>query len=401
MSEQVFNVTTTPTTPASGKVKQFADSADKRTKQVDDAGLVLPFPDYGWRSKNILVNGGFNFAQRQLPGALITYSNLTGRAYGADRFGLTNENASVQYQRIDSNAAVETNLNARYYGKFKKIAFAGKICVSQVVEGTDGMPYRGRVVRLQVKMRQVLGSSAVIRLGVLQLTNAGTLDTIPATFISAFNASGVAPTFGTNLALITPERADGAGAVISGSAISCTLTSSWVVYSGTFVLPINFKNIAPVIFAHNQLTINDEIGLTEVGLYDGREIRDWMPPLFNDEVRQVERFYQKSFGIDTAPVQNGGSVTDWRWAAARAAALVNKSPSVNFRTRMRSATPTLTSFNPSAANAQARDIDSLNDCSATTMFNTGDTSFGVQATGAAGTVVGNRLVVGWKAEAEL
>jgi hypothetical protein len=256
---------------------------------------------------NALINGGYDIAQRQVLTTLTTYSNTSGRTFGADRWGMTNQNASVQFAAVDTNAAPETGLQARYFGRFKKITNAGKIVVSQVIEGTRSEAMRGRSVRLQCKMRFSVAASMTVRLGLLELNSSGTVDTMPATFISAFGANSTDPTFGTNLALIAPTSA--VGGTVVGNAVTCVLTSSWVVYSGIFPAPSTMKNLVAVVFTDAQPAANDELNIAEMGLYNGSDIQEWDPRLPGAEIALCQRYYAKTFPGLTAPAQNAGVTT--------------------------------------------------------------------------------------------
>lgn len=401
MSRFTLNKVATPPTPAVGKLTVFADTADGRVKVVDETGAVHFLTSCDW-GENVLLNGAFDLAQRQVPGTLTTYSNLTGRAYGADRWGMTNENASIQYQRIDSSGAPETGLQARMYGKFKKITGAGKIIVSQVIEGSNTMPLRGRPVRFQVKLKYAIAASMTVRLGLLYLTSAGTIDTIPATFVSALGAGGTDPTWGANLTALAPISVD--GGAVSGLGMNCILTANWVRYSAVFTVPSNCKNLIAVIWSNGQLAINDELNIAEAGLFDGQEIMDFTPRPIHQIIQSCERYYQKTFDIDTAPVQNAGVATGaLRSVLGKAAATALAAQlQWRFRVPMRTATQTFTTYNPAAANAQVRQIGgTAADLTATATANPTANGVDVTATGAAGGAVGDQVGVHLSADNEL
>lgn len=301
---------------------------------------------------NLSLNGGFAFAQRQTPGSATTYSNTSGRSYSADRWGITNENASVQYIRTDTIASAETGLAGRYYGKFSKITNTGKVIVSQVVEAADLGPVRGKTVTLRLKLKTA--NSITVRVGLLQLTSSGTADTIPATFVSAFGSNGTDPTWGTNLSAITPSTA-GDSATISGNFLSCSCTSSWATFSGTFSVPSSSKNLVLVVFGNNQLGTTDTISLADVDLYEGSTTREWAPRPYQQELDLCQRFYVKSFAVDTAPAQNIGTGTSELRIRFQGTLASSVSFGIDYRfpVVMRVA-PTGTTYNPSAASAEAR-----------------------------------------------
>lgn len=389
MSRLRLNQSATPSAPATGKSDDYLDSADARrkVKHADGRTEVLSPSNF---LGNYLHNGGFMFAQRQAPGTLTTY-NSTLRTYAADRWAAVNENASLQYQRVDTSSSPETGLAARFYGRYKKITNAGKFIVSQVIEGVDAQTLRGRNVRFQARLRCSVASSMTVRMALLQLTSAGTVDTVPASIASAFGAAATDPTWGTNLSAITPNLTESTG-TISGAGITCATTTSWQRFSATFTVPSSCKNLVVVIFTHNQPAANDELNIAEAGLYDGEQIMDWSPRPLQQELALCQRYYCKTFNVDTAPATNIGVNTgEFRFQAGKAAATAELSPTVFFPVPMRQAPGTVTLYNPAAANAQVRDITGAVDCSASAVAGATERGAYVSATGNAATAVGNHL----------
>jgi hypothetical protein len=398
MSEYGLVKIAEPATPAANESTDFFDTADLKRKVKDYLGIVGTLSEDGLRGTNVIINGEFDFAQRQAPGTLTTYSNTSGRALSADRWGITNENASAQYQRVDSAAAPETGLRARFYGSFSKITASGKIVVSHVIEAVNGLHLRGRTVRVQLKMKA--SSAKTIRVALLQLTAAGAVDTIPAVFVSLFGANTVDPTFGTNLAAIAPVIADNGS--IRNTGLDCAVTAAWQRFGASFVLPNNFKNLILVVFTDSQFAAADILSMTEVGIYDGPEIREWVPRSQGDDLTLCQRYYSKSFNVDTAPVQNAGVNTgEAGGIAGKAGAVANAGfIFVTYKVQMRTAAA-LTLFNPAVANAQVRDEVAAVDHSATATANSQEQGFTVNSTGNASTAVGDRLGIHWTADAEL
>src|SRR5215813_13903340 len=88
-------------------------------------------------------------------------------------------------------------------------------------------------------------------------------------------------------------------------------------------------------------------------------MRNW-----DDEKYICERYYQKSFDYATLPAQGAGTGTnEFTFAAITAGATTQRNGVVQFPQRMRT-TPTITLYNPSAANGQIRDVTAAADCSA-------------------------------------
>lgn len=124
----------------------------------------------------------------------------------------------------------------------------------------------------------------------------------------------------------------------------------------------------------------------------------------NDYLTDLNRamfFFQKSFLYGTAPAQNAGIGTGgYRDVATLAGAVTNRLGTVQLKTPMR-AVPTVTLYNPAAANAEARDIVAGADCSSTAATNVSEGSFEVTTVGNASTAVGNNITVHWAAAADL
>lgn len=386
--------------PGAGQIDIFLDTADGELKYKRPDGTLVVISPLGWNNQNLLVNGGFDLAQAQPPGTLTTYSNTSGRTLTADNWKITNENASVQFQQIDTGAAFETGLQARYYGKFKKITALGKMVVSQAMLASDVQGKRSEDVHFQCSMRCSVASSMAVRLALLQLTSAGTIDTIPATFVAAFGAAGTDPTWGTNLTALTPIAQYGGG-TISGNAVTCNLTTAWQTFSGVFAVPTGAKNLVAVIFTHNQPAINDELNISEAEVSYGDQLNDWCPTPSGIEIPRAQALYCKTFPLITGPAQNAGLGGALHWMAGKVGALAQGTTGHwRFPVTMR-ATPTLTAFNPSAANALVRDVTGAVDTTAQAFADSSDTSTSISCTGNAATAVGNVFALHITADATI
>ena len=391
-----------PGTPLSGKGEIYFDS-DRRLKFIDDLGVVNILPANGWMDRNLLINGGFDWAQRQVPGTLTSYAATANRTYGFDRWGMTIQTSNVQCQQIDSSGSPETNLYARYYGKFKQTNSPGKLILTQTVEGVETSALRGRTVRFRFKAKYSIAASMIIRFGLLQLAAAGTIDAPPAAFETAFNVNSADPTWGTNLATVTPVLAEGGTADANG--VTATLTNAWVYYSATFVVPITAKNIIPAIWTDSQLASGDELNITEAGLYDGAEIRDWAPMPAALELARCQRFYCKTFPQGTAPADGAGALGAITWMAGKATAVAEGACGIwTFPVTMRATPGTITPYCPRAGGTAGQVTDATlgnAECSATATSNSSDRMVNIGCTGNASTAVGNALQVHMIANAEI
>jgi len=361
----------------------------------DFGGLVMAVVP-----RNLLNNSGMWLAQRQDPATATIYSDTSGRTMTADCWGGTNENIGFNYQRIDTLGSPETGLRARFYGTWLKGTSTGKLVVSQAVESTHIAPVRGRRVRFQVYLKDGTGANPTIRLGLAQLTAAGTADSIPATFISAFGANGTDPTLGTNLAYLTPVAGTGDQGTISGNALSCSVTSTWKRFGVAFDVPSNAKNLVVLVFGDAQFAATTGFSISQASLTHGAAIEDWMPDNLVQEYERCFRYYQKSFELDTNPASSVGIGTGETTFMAVTAGATSANHRIVFQSRMWAA-PSMASFNPAVAGAQVRDQTNAVNCSSTAFINTSQTGTTITTTGNASTTAGARLGVHWVARAEL
>jgi hypothetical protein len=389
-TSQIFG-TTSALTDGNGLNRQhrlYDLMGDGTTHQLTQAGR------YNW-----VRNSGFWFAQRQVPGTATTYSSTTGRAFTADGWAVTNENASATYARVDAGSAPETGLQARYYGQFIKTTSTGKLCISQVIENTDTVNLKNRFLRLQFMAKATTGTP-VLKFAIMELSSAGTADTIPGTFISAFNAGGTNPTFGTNLSFLTATSNGQDNATVLSNVASATLSTNWQRFGYCATVNNGSKNLVLVFFSDQGFTATNGFSISQVTLTDGGERQDWSPLAFTEEYVRTARFYQKSFPIDTGPVTGIGLISGEVYGmAGKAGALADFIP-IRYLCQMRT-TPTITLFNPAAANAQVRDVTAAADCTASAAAASSTMGFLVTATGNAGSAVGNQLAIHHTSDAEL
>lgn len=404
MSRLVLTKQATPATPATNKSAIYVDTTTNRLAQIDSNGVISILSHDGLQDRNILTNGGLMVQQRVAVAstAIPSVSTTTRAGRVADRWAVTTGNTTTtSWAQTDTANAPEIGLNSRFYGRITQATNAAKFIFSQWIIHSDMSHLRGQKVRLSVKLRQIVGSGQVYKLGLLQLTAAGTTDTSPA-FISAIGASGVNPTWGTNLSAITPDASPtGENGTINGSFLEITSTAGWVKSSAVWTVPTDCKNLVWVLIKDATGGTTDSVGIAECQMTQGPEIIDFIQPPLNEEFYKCERFFQKTFAAATVPAQNTGVNTgELKWTKVVAGATTGRAQ-WNFRTRMWTTPATVTFFNPAAANAQVRDQTNNVDCSATTAVGTTDCQVGITYTGNAATVAEGLMSVHITADAEI
>jgi hypothetical protein len=162
----------------------------------------------------------------------------------------------------------------------------------------------------------------------------------------------------------TVAGVDGA-AIFAGTNVdtSITLTTSDAFYTVTRTLPATFGALS-VEFQLPAHVSGDGFELTGVQLEAGDTATPFEHRSYGQELALCQRYFDKTFAINTAPAQNAGRTGALEALQVRGASGGTVSSYFRFSVPMR-ATPTMTFFNPQASNSQVRNLDGPADCSGT------------------------------------
>lgn len=400
-----------PSTPASNKVEIFIDN-NNRTCSIDDKGVISVFNHNGLDERNILVNGGFGVQQKVAVAstAIAGISATTRGGVVADAWSVTSSVASnLNWQQVDTGSAPEIGLNSRYYGSIISATAGKKVMLSQWILNEDMRHLVGRKVRLSIKHNQKAGLAQNFKLGLLQLTSTGTVDTSPAFLSGAWSVTtGVDPAWNTNIAAITPEASPtGENGTVSGSYLNIvTVANTWTRSSCVFTVPINAKNLIMVLFANATGGVTDNVSIAEAQVTLGDDLVDYLEPLFSENINRCLRRYCKSFPLTTVPAAsiavatagNGATGIIGKAGATALACYIN----IKFPVRMFKV-PTVTLFTPVGAGAVPYRISGTTPAVQTTAAQTGVMDYGlvVSATGDANGAIGDLVGVHYTASAEI
>lgn len=406
MADINFAIEAAPTAPSANTVQLYVDTNDRRLKTIDEYGNISVLNNIGMHPINRIINGGMAIQQRVATSstAITGISTTTRGGVVADRWSVTSSVASnLAWAQIDSGASPESNLLSRYYGEIISSSAGKKVMISQWLLNVDIMDLLGSKARVAVKYNQKVGSTGqTFKLGLLYLTASGTIDTSPAFLSGAWSTSqGTDPSWGTNLAAITPDSSPlGVNGTITGSYLNCTTAASWKQSSCVFSVPATAKNLVVVFFADATGGTTDNIAITEVQLTKGTDIVDWTPNSWEYEMAQCQRFYTKTFDYPTVPANStlSGMV---HWATGAAAGATSYQGGWRFPVTMWKIPATITFYNPAAANAYARNLSLGTDCSATTAANATQVGLDITCTTPTSTVIGHAMAVNITADAEI
>ncbi len=157
-----------------------------------------------------------------------------------------------------------------------------------------------------------------------------------------------------------------------------------------------------IVVTFSYAAVSTVISVDSISMVPGEIPTRPAPMTVNESLFACQYYYQKSFRAGVTPVQNAGANTGESYGiqGSGAASASAFGPIMRFPTPMR-ATPNVVLYNPSAANAQIRDIATGTDW--TTSAGTNITSQGFATTGSTpgGSAAGNGSAVHWTADARL
>lgn len=337
--------------------------------------LISPPSNAGLRPAfNYLINGGMEVWQRGAGGAASIAVSTSTSTFTADRWALTTPVAThtISQQAGLTNgsqwcARVQRNAGQTDVGV---VSFEHPFTLDQIV------PLRGQIVKVLVTLRaganfsptsSVVSCTLAVGTGAARIrgTSAFTSETSPINSANFTTSSSV-----TQFSSISTV-------VIPTTTTQATLSFFWTP-TGTAGAADYFEidDVALVVGA-GATTIFDRLG-------------------FGEDLARCERFYQKSFPYATAPAQNAGVTGGFNVALGTGVTGTNGGQ-IPFRPRMYQTPGTVTTYNPSATNANVR--DTTNNADRTITVGT-KSDYGVPFTFASGAAASIN-VVHWAADAEL
>lgn len=334
--------------------------------------------------KNKVLNGRMLFDQRN-EGAAVNINSATA-VYSSDRFAGVGTAAagvlSLQKLATGISGASSINFLRAKVTTIDAAPAAGSFYVHRhIIEGSYLQElYWGTAVAKTTALSFIAQSTVAGTYGVA--VSNGTRSYTSSFVIAAANTPQV-------FSIIIPGDIAG---VWNTTTAALGIQISWSLASGA-----TFISAAPNVWAAGNLfappgctnlmaTLNATLDITDVqfevgGASSPIEIED-----FEDTLLQLQRYYWKTFNIGTAPAQNVGTnsgemIAIPNQAGATASYFIRRHP-----VQMR-ANASATLFNPSAANAQARDEVAVADCSATAFVRISQGEMMIQTTGNAGSTL--------------
>lgn len=168
---------------------------------------------------------------------------------------------------------------------------------------------------------------------------------------------------------------------------SLAMGANFITTAGTWQAG-QFYATANQVNAMDNVANNFKIQL--IGCNPGNQPWGWRYRSWQEEQLLCQRYFWKSFAQGTAPAQNIGFGTGELYFIATGAGAVSNASGTNLLpTTMRLTLPTMTLYNPAAANAQIRDETLGGDFTGSAAYGLSSNQIAVIGTGNAATAVGN------------
>lgn len=386
-----------PSAPAAGKAFVYVktdgrlywkDSAGVEHKVIDDQ--IAP-PAQFFR-KNAVINGDFNIWQRGT-----SFVSPASNTYCADRWvvepngaGFVTVSRTADFPTVaQAGRLFNYSLDIQVTTADATIAAGDNYIIQQRIEGYNWLPLAQRTITLQFWIKAK--KTGIYCIG---LRNA----TPDRSYTAEITVSAADTWEKKTVAIVASPSAgtwnyvDGLGVVFS-VALACgstfhTTAGAW--QTGNFFATANQVNAMD--------NVANYVRIAGMQLEAGSVATEFEQRTIQDELELCQRYFEKSFEFDTAPAQNVSSGHNFTQVVGASA--VQFSNSIYFKTRKRGA-PTITLYNPEAANAQIRNANAAADWSSSVSGTAYQDHFSVEGITPAGSAEGQHAQINWIANAEL
>jgi hypothetical protein len=323
--------------------------------------------------KNRVINGSMRIAQR---GVFAVASDNTYQA--ADRWRtITNITAGSvpSVQVIGGSYALVSG------------GGTGKMGVLHVIENLDMFDLTSQSISVRAAVTSTMAGQTDVRCAVLY--QVGTADATSADPVTTWGAAGAGVTTWNGWVTInTPAT------LLSGNGTATVNLTSLAV-------PSNAANLAVMIWNDATGPVNGTaLYINDVQLEKGTTCTEFERLPLAVELLNCQRYFCKTFPLATTPAQNTGSVLGALTYRAAVAGATAQGVRWQFPSRMRTA-PTITTYNPSAANSNWRNATDNADSGASSTAALGENGVFIGNAQAAGDAAGEILHVHATAAAEL
>jgi hypothetical protein len=231
------------------------------------------------KARNLLDNAEFRFFQRQAPGTL---KDKNTNSIGPDRWNCLTSGTLLATARVAEIFGTSPSRNIAQFRQ--RDSTARQIGTLQILEAEDVIGLRGKKVTFSFWARTDGVEVPNIRAGVMEWT--GTADSPTRQPISAWSAT---PTLGTNWAF-------------KNTPADIPLTGTMQKFSITVTLGTTFNNLAVMIWTPTAVAQDADFYLGQAAFVDYTEPIPFvnLRLSYDDDLRRCQRFYEKSYNVDSA-----------------------------------------------------------------------------------------------------
>ena len=237
-------------------------------------------------SRNLLINGAFDVWQLG--------TGSTSRA--DDVYALDGWYVLTQANPITAERSNNPFDGARQALRLTQSnASAQRIGLAQIVEGRDSVPTRGRSVVLSGRAQ--CSTTATLRYAILSWS--GTEDSVTSDVVADWtSASFTAGGFynSTTLAVV----ATGSAALSANTWTDITMA--------TGAVPSGCTNLIVVFHTDATCAQNTTLDFANIKLAEGSVATAYVHEPFETAVRRAQRFFEKTFALETAPAEGVGTI---------------------------------------------------------------------------------------------
>lgn len=267
-------------------------------------------------------------------------------------------------------------------------ASAQRFGLLTILEGKDAKILRGKQVTFRPRVR--ISNSQAVRVAILEWT--GTEDSVTSDVVNDWTSG----TYTGNNFFVA------ANYTISAVGAKTPSANTWTDMDAlTVTLGSTFNNLVLFVWVEQTAAQNVTLDIGKVRFVEGSYAEEVEYPQFSEELWRCQRYFEKSFLYSVAPAQNVGSESGAvTWQGFRAGTVLQYAGRHHFANHKR-IVPTMTFYNPRAADSQVRNITQNQNTSATGSNAIGEENFEVFCTGSASSAIADIYAVHWTANAEL
>lgn len=326
--------------------------------------------------KNRLYNGCFRVNQDG-------FASNADDTYGIDGWIVLTQTGTVAVStQLDLEAGAPVSLRLT-----QSQASAQRMGIAQIIESGNCRDLRAAITTLAGRVK--LSSTDTLRYAVLEHT--GAADSVTSDVVNSW----------TNTTYTAGQFFIAGLNVLAVGQVSCTATTWRDLTALNATLGASANNIVVFVWTENAVAQNVTLDFNRLQWEPGSVASKFELRPLNMEQALCERYLEHSFSLGTAPAQNIGTATgEELFGAIIAGAITQRWQSVHFR-HLKRINPTITLYNPSAANGEIRDITGAVDFTGSGTTNVTRRAFRIFGTANAATAVDNSCGVHWRADSRL